>query len=205
MAQQETDQDEKKSCHKSLKINVMRDLKSAQKLKSAYSTTKAVSPQMNAEPIYERKNSVHNIIRANTPDSNSYSAQQDQLDTVNNKDGRRMSVSSNQKLPIEAYSKIKRSQTFSATLPRNYGKMRSSILTNDGTGASLVSNSKNLMKSSLDLGFDKGDIINDHSPTNSSYSFYNETKTYNNFDQGITEINETSTVITLINIYKLLY
>ena len=51
--------EEKGSPHKSLKINVMRDLKCAAKIKSAYSTKNS-----DAQSTYtERKNSIHNILQ----------------------------------------------------------------------------------------------------------------------------------------------
>lgn len=92
----------------------MRDLKCAQKLKTAYSKT--------PEPAYERKNSVHNIF--NIPDPSH------EIEHSSKENGRRMSIGAKSavELPI---GKVKRSQTFSAaTLPRNYsvGRSRASIL-----------------------------------------------------------------------------
>lgn len=155
---QNPDFDDKKSIssHKSLKINVMRDLKCAQKLKTAYSKT----PE--PMPTYERKNSVHSIF--NIPDP-SYENDHSQKES-----GRRMSIGTKSavELPI---GKVKRSQTFSAaTLPRNYS----------------VGNSKSRSSLLQDQYDYDGPDNDQSSPAGSQYSLYNEsTKPTTICDQGI--------------------
>ena len=158
--------EEKGSPHTSLKINVMRDLKCAAKIKSAYSTKNS-----DAQSTYtERKNSFHNILQepVNFNEDRPHESGLVRRQSIGNR-------SPAIELPI---SKIKRSQTFSSTtLPRNYvaGKVRQSVM--------------NIEQGSWNSGKDEDDKdFNETSPTNSQYSFYTENKSsthVNSYDQGI--------------------
>ena len=161
----------------------MRDLKSAQKLKSAYSTSKSSVGLSPEELTYrDRKNSIHSNAEA--------MEQAAAADQTAGKDlTRRMSVCSNVgkpliESPLPFPTKVKRSQTFAATLPRNHGKVRSSILEASPT-ESTHSTVRNYNSPDVYENVPGGDNLIDHSTTNSQFSFYNETRNYSNYEQGI--------------------
>lgn len=126
------------SPHKSLKINVMRDLKCAAKIKSAY---KSSDQQGGYSSQDHRKSSIHNLLP----------------EPVNFNEGRphdsglmrRQSIGTRSPAAVELpISKIKRSQTFSqsTTLPRNHGtgKVRQSVMNIEQGGWSRGDESEDL-------------------------------------------------------------
>lgn len=115
------DQQNNGSPHKSLKINVMRDLKCAAKIKSAYKS----SDQQGYTAQDHRKNSIHNLL----PEPVNFNEDRPHDSGLM----RRQSIGTKSPAAVELpISKIKRSQTFSqsTTLPRNYGtgKVRQSVM-----------------------------------------------------------------------------
>ena len=117
----------------------------------------------------------------------------EQADQTAGKDlTRRMSMCSNTgkthiESPLPFPTKVKRSQTFAATLPRNHGKLRSSILQASPTESTHSTHSTVKHYNSPDVyeNVPGGDNLIDHSTANSQFSFYNETRNYSNYEQGI--------------------
>jgi len=99
---------------KSLKINVMRDLKAAQKLKSSLSNSKKLDADLEMEygGAHKILSNKYDTSYSHTYDRNLFNSKQ--IDDLNSSTSSRLNTS---------YAGIKRSQTFSAsTLPRNFSK-----------------------------------------------------------------------------------
>jgi hypothetical protein len=102
---------------KSLKINVMRDLKAAQKLKSSLSNSKKLDADLDMD--YAASNKI--VQNPSSKYDTSYSHAYDR-NLSNSKQADDLNVSASSRLNT-AYAGIKRSQTFnSSTLPRNFSK-----------------------------------------------------------------------------------
>lgn len=158
----------------------MRDLKCAQKLKSAYSTSHKASDQ----PTYERKNSIHNIMQTTEL------GYEDPHET-GKEIMRRMSIGNKSAVDLSnTGGKVKRSQTFSsATLPRNYGgggKVRGTILQGFEQGGTNLSQSTSTGYLNNNEADGENNFANEESASNSQFSLLNEnSRNFNHCDQGI--------------------
>lgn len=191
-----------KSNQKSLKINVMRDLKSAQKLKSAVSSTKYTQMISNFNELTTTTNSLSKSFASSLNKSN-YSINNTNPACANKQASNPSAYSYYEQEPeqyhanlqkynlsIDAYSNVKRSQTFtSATLPRNFAKSKSahvSILPPSNSKSNLNNNNLFNCNTGSDLNIsNNNNNFNNDSLTNSQSSFYNDSRKCGNYQQGI--------------------
>ncbi len=147
--------------NKSLKINVMRDLKSAQKLKSAFTNSKFsknFSSISDSAPLTFFKTSAGSVKPSSSFMDDTYQQSQ--------------SRQNSQAEHKETFSNVRRSQTFSVSA-NNFNKSRS----NTTSILPLPNNSDSTLH---DSDFNPADNL---SPTNSQSSFYNDSRMCNNFSQ----------------------
>ena len=162
--------------HKSLKINVMRDLKSVKKLKSAFTNSKYGKSfsNFNESPSSSHHNNNLNANTSSTPSITNTNSKVLSNKSANNE----MSESYHHQVQQDhkdsySSSNIKRSQTFSVPT-NNYCKNRSNT-------TSIISNND-----LIDSDFNLADNL---SPTNSQSSFYNDSRNnYTNL-QGISNMS----------------
>ena len=189
-----------KSNQKSLKINVMRDLKSAQKLKSAVSSTKYTQMISNFNELTTTTNSLsksfasslnksnYNLNNANPACANKQASNPSAYSYYEQEPEQYHANLQKYNLSIDAYSNVKRSQTFtSATLPRNFAKSKSahvSILPPSNSKSNLNNNNLFNCNTGSDLNISNNNFNND-SLTNSQSSFYNDSRKCGNYQQGI--------------------
>jgi len=161
----------------------MRDLKIAQKLKSAYSATK--SDPSTYESTYEQK------MTSTTTEQIVYEDRQETGKEIM----RRMSIGNKSSVDL---SKLKRSQTFSSsTLPRNYGaggnKVRGSILQDynqTGNGSMPNSNSSGYLNNNNNDPENNSDnnLLNDQSTSQFTMNENNLNQRLGNGEQGIINV-----------------
>ena len=161
----------RKRSKKSLKINVMRDLKSAQKLKNAFTNTKNSNIFNNNETFPLNYNQTEEF---NLQDHQALQHQHQNLDIINKF---LSSTASRADCSI-----LKRSQTFStsSSLPRNFSKTRPSILPNQRDSIDFYNSNINNLNDPNDLNNMSENFLNTQSPTDSHSSFYTDNRRYNN-------------------------